>query len=150
MAQMLQGMFKQVGISIKIDTKPSLALWNLMPQGKFDMLLSSWGYGTSDDATNYWGSDMIPTKENGFSGTNYGGWSNKENDKTLEAEFGELNNSKRIELYKKHLELWSYYLPYVPLVDGPTPIFAKKFVKSFDAGYDNGLGWIIQNWYISK
>jgi len=150
MAQMIQGMLKQVGISMEIDTKPAVSIWELQPQGKFDANLSGWGYGIPDEALNYWTSDMIPSEANGFGGTNYSGWSNKENDAIALEAFNELNSKKKLELYEKHFAIWSKELPYLPLVAAPTPIFAKKYIKSFDAGYDNGLGWIIQNWYISK
>jgi len=135
---------------MEIDTKPAVSIWELQPQGKFDANLSGWGYGIPDEALNYWTSEMIPSEANGFGGTNYGGWSNKENDVIALEAFNELDSKKKLELYEKHFAIWSKELPYLPLVAAPTPIFAKKYVKSFDAGYDNGLGWIIQNWYISK
>jgi len=36
------------------------------------------------------------------------------------------------------------------LVAAPANHFAKKTIKSFASGYDNGLGWAIQNWYIQN
>jgi peptide/nickel transport system substrate-binding protein len=150
MAQMIQGMLKQVGIEMQIDTKPSLTIWELQPQGKFDANLSGWGYGISDEALYYWTEDMIPSEANGFGGTNYTAWTNKASDEIVSKAFTELDYEKKLQYYTDHLVLWSTDLPYIPLIAGPTPIFAKKYVKSFDAGYDNGLGWIIQNWYISE
>ncbi|HNR62552.1 MAG TPA: peptide ABC transporter substrate-binding protein [Thermotogota bacterium] len=150
MAQMIQGMLKQVGIEMEIDTKPGLTIWELQPQGKYHANLSGWGYGISDEAVYYWTEDMIPSEANGFGGTNYIGWVNEESDAYAYKAFAELDQTKKVEYYAKHLALWANDLPYLPLVAAPTPIFAKKYVKAFDAGYDNGLGWIIQNWYIDR
>lgn len=151
MAQMIQSMLKQVGISVKVDLKPSLVVWTeIMPYGNFDALLSGWGYGVSDDASNYWTTDLIPSDANYWGGTNYTGWSNAENDEIIYAAARELDPAKKVALYEKHFALWTEELPVLPLVVAPTPHFAKKYIKSFDSGYDNGLGWIIQNWYIQK
>ena len=50
-------------------------------------------------------------------------------------------------VYVKHqLALWTKELPAIPLVAAPANHFAKKTIKSFASGYDNGLGWAIQNW----
>lgn len=150
MAQMIQGMLKQVGIELEIDTKPAVLVWDILPQGKFHAVLSGWGYGLSDEAAYYWTEDMIPSEENAFGGTNYTGWANKKSDEYVYKAFAELDFNKKVEYYIKHLAEWSNDLPYIPLVAPPTPLFAKNYIKSFNAGYDNGLGWIIQNWYVDR
>lgn len=150
-AQIIQGMLKQVGINVKIDAKPALVIWTeVFPYGDFDALLSGWGYGVSDEAANYWTSDQIPSEANFWGGTNYTGWANSENDEIINAAARELDPEKKVALYEKHFALWTDELPSLPLVVAPTPHFAKKYIKSFNSGYDNGLGWIIQNWYIQR
>ncbi|RKX43244.1 MAG: peptide ABC transporter substrate-binding protein, partial [Thermotogae bacterium] len=109
-----------------------------------------WGYGVSDEAPNYWGTDMIPSEENGWGGTNYTGWSNKKNDEVLQKMSTEVDFKKRLELYEEHFALWTNDLPVLPLISDPTPHFAKKYIKSFSSTYDSGLGWIIYNWYIDE
>lgn len=151
LSQLIQGMLKGIGMKVNIDLKPSLVLWTeVMPLGKFDALLTGWGYGISDEASNYWGTSSIPSEANGFGGTNYTGWSNAENDKILEALTQTLEADKKLALYKDHFALWTDELPTIPLMADPTPHFAKKFVRSFSSTYDGGLGWSIQNWYIQK
>jgi peptide/nickel transport system substrate-binding protein len=148
MAQLIQGMLKKIGMNVKLEAKPALVIWEEAPMGKFDAWLTGWGYGVSDEALNYWGSDMIPSEENNWGGTNYTGWSNPQNDEILEQMAKEVSYEKRVELYKKHFALWTNDLPVLPLISDPTPHFAKKYIKSFNSTYDSGLGWIIYNWYI--
>ncbi len=148
MAQLIQAMLKKVGISMKIELKPALVIWEEAPMGKFDAWLTGWGYGVSDEALNYWGSDMIPSKENNWGGTNYTGWSNPKNDELMQLMAKEVDPKKRLQLYEEHFALWTNDLPVLPLISDPTPHFAKKYIKSFNSTYDSGLGWIIYNWYI--
>jgi len=81
---------------------------------------------------------------------NYTGWANAENDELIVAASKELDPEKKVALYERHFALWTDELPVLPLVVAPTPHFAKSYIKSFNSGYDNGLGWIIQNWYIDR
>lgn len=148
MAQLIQAMLKKVGISMKIELKPTLVIWEEAPMGKFDAWLTGWGYGVSDEALNYWGSDMIPSEENNWGGTNYTGWSNPKNDELMQLMAKEVDPKKRLQLYEEHFALWTNDLPVLPLISDPTPHFAKKYIKSFNSTYDSGLGWIIYNWYI--
>lgn len=148
MAQLIQAMLKKVGISMKIELKPALVIWEEAPMGKFDAWLTGWGYGVSDEALNYWGSDMIPSEENNWGGTNYTGWSNPRNDELMQLMAKEVDPKKRLQLYEEHFALWTNDLPVLPLISDPTPHFAKKYIKSFNSTYDSGLGWIIYNWYI--
>ena len=150
MCQLIQGMLKKIGISVKIELKPAIVIWDQAPMGKFDAWLTGWGYGVSDEAPNYWGTDMIPSEENGWGGTNYTGWSNKKNDEVLQKMSTEVDFKKRLELYEEHFALWTNDLPVLPLISDPTPHFAKKYIKSFSSTYDSGLGWIIYNWYIDE
>ncbi|HPJ87922.1 MAG TPA: peptide ABC transporter substrate-binding protein [Thermotogota bacterium] len=151
LTQLIQGMLKGIGMKVNIDLKPSLVLWTeIMPTGKFDALLTGWGYGISDEAANYWGTNCIPSEANGFGGTNYTGWSNDENDAILEELTQTLEADKKLTLYEDHFALWTDELPTIPLMADPTPHFAKKYIQSFSSTYDGGLGWTIQNWYIQK
>ncbi len=150
MAQMIQGMLRQAGITMEIKTIPPVAMWEIMPQGEYNAILSGWGYGISAEAAEYWTADAIPSEANSFGGVNYSAWSNEENDWIVVHAGATVDSQEKRELYERHLVLWSEALPYVPLVCPPTPIFAKNNIKAFNAGYDNGIGWIIQNWFIRK
>ncbi|MDK2945071.1 MAG: peptide/nickel transport system substrate-binding protein [Mesotoga sp.] len=151
MAQMIQGMLKQIGMEVEIEVMPALVIWTeIFPYGDFDAHISGWGYGVSDEAANYWTTDQIPSEENYWGGMNFTGWANAENDELVNAAARELDPEKKLALYEKHFALWTEELPVLPLVVAPTPHFAKKYIKSFNSGYDNGLGWIIQNWYIDE
>lgn len=148
-AQLLQAMLRPLGISVKIDLKPGQIIWaEVMPYREFDALIGGWGYGITDEAMNYWGSWSIPSEANNWGGTNYAGWSNEENDALIQAAALELDHEAKVELYREHFALWSHDLPVLPLYSAPTPHFAKANLKSFNSGYDNGLGWIIYNWYL--
>jgi len=150
-SQLIQAMLRAVGISVNIDLQPPQVIWaDVMPYREFDALLSGWGYGISDEAVNYWHSSGIPSDANSWGGTNYAGWANEENDRIIEQAARELEPEQKTELYEQHFELWSHYLPVLPLYSAPTPHFAKEYLKSFNSGYDNGLGWIIYNWYLDK
>ncbi len=150
-SQLIQAMLRQVGISVKVDLKPAQVVWaNVMPYREFDALLSGWGYGISCEALNYWHTSSIPSEANSWGGTNYAGWANQENDEIIEKAARELDPEKKAELYREHFALWTHYLPVLPLYSAPTPHFAKADIKSFNSGYDNGLGWIIYNWYFQQ
>jgi len=151
LSQLIQGMLKAIGMKVNIDLKPSLVLWTeVMPYGNFDALLTGWGYGINDEASNYWGSNNIPSEANGFGGTNYTGWSNARNDEILDELTRTMAAEKKLELYTEHFKIWTEELPVIPLMADPTPHFAKKYIRSFSSTYDGGLGWVIQNWYIEK
>lgn len=151
LSQLIQGMLKAIGMKVNIDLKPSLVLWTeVMPYGNFDALLTGWGYGINDEASNYWGSNNIPSEANGFGGTNYTGWTNARNDEILDELTRTMAAEKKLELYTEHFKIWTEELPVIPLMADPTPHFAKKYIRSFSSTYDGGLGWVIQNWYIEK
>ncbi|MEA4883252.1 MAG: ABC transporter substrate-binding protein [Clostridia bacterium] len=149
--QLIQKMLKDVGIAITIDNKPAnVVIGDLMPHRQFDMSLVGWGYGVSDEAANYWDSELTPSDDNAWGGVNQVGWINAENDRLIRKAAATLDPAAKTELYVKHLVQWTTELPVIPLVAAPANHFAKKNIKSFDSGYDNGLGWIIQNWYIQN
>lgn len=149
MAQLLQAMWREIGVNLIIDLKPMQIIWaETYPMREFDAIITGWGYGITDEAANYWGSGSIPAAANNFGGTNYGGWSNAENDKIIEQAVREIDHDKKVALYEQHFALFSAELPVLPIYSAPTPHFAKSYLKSFNSGYDNGLGWIIYNWYL--
>ena len=80
---------------------------------------------------------------------NFTGWANAENDELVNAA-ARSSIRKRSWHSMKALRALDRGTPVLPLVVAPTPHFAKKYIKSFNSGYDNGLGWIIQNWYIDE
>ncbi len=149
--QLIQKMLKDVGIAIEIDNKPAhVVIGELEPHRQFDMAMTGWGYGVSDEAANYWDSELIPCDQNSWGGVNQVGWMNAENDRLVRKAAETLDPAAKTELYVKHLALWTKELPAIPLVAAPANHFAKKTIKSFASGYDNGLGWAIQNWYIQN
>ncbi len=151
MGQILQGMLKGIGLKVKIDQKPSLVMWTeINPYGKFDAVLTGWGYGVNGEALNFWGTDSIPSEANGFGGTNYTGWSNSKNDEILKEMAVTIEYDRKLELYTEHFALWTEDLATIPLVSDPTPHFGKKYIKSFSSTYNGGLGWAEYYWYIDK
>jgi ABC-type dipeptide transport system, periplasmic component len=85
-----------------------------------------------------------------WSGTNQCGWSNPENDRLVAEAAATLDPAKKKDLFAKHLALWTRELPHIPLLSPPANHFAKKSIKNFSSGYDNGLGWAIYNWYLQE
>ncbi|MFP4460855.1 MAG: peptide ABC transporter substrate-binding protein [Thermotogota bacterium] len=151
LGNLIQGMLKDIGMKVNLDMMPMLVAWtDVMSVCKFDALLANWGFGISDEASAYWETKDIPSKDNGFSGLNYRAWSNEENDAILDEISRTLEADKKLALYKDHFALWTDELPTIPLLTDPAPHFAKKYIKSFSSTYDSGLGWAIQNWYIQK
>ncbi len=148
LAMLIQGMLKQVGVTVKIELKPAQVVWSeTLPQRKFDMMLSGWGYGLADEAKSYFGTEAIPTAKNSWAGNNFMGWSNAENDKIMDEALREVDPTKKGELYAKHFGLWTEALPYYPLVVDPTPHFAKRSLRSYSSGYECGFGWRCYDWY---
>jgi len=151
MGQIIQGMLKGIGLKVNINQKPALVMWTeINPYGKFDAVLTGWGYGTNAEALNFWGTDSIPAEANGFGGTNYDGWSNARNDEILAEMAVTMEYDRKVELYAEHFALWADELATIPLVADPTPHFGKKYIKSFSSTYMGGLGWTSQYWYIDK
>lgn len=149
--QLVQKMLRDVGIAIDIDNKPArVVIGELAPHRKFDMCWMSWGYGVSDEAADYWSSSGIPSEANAWSGTNQCGWSNAENDRLVAEAAATLDPAKKKDLFARHLALWTKELPHIPLLSPPANHFAKKTIRNFSSGYDNGLGWAIYNWYLEQ
>ncbi|MDK2931059.1 MAG: peptide/nickel transport system substrate-binding protein [Bacillota bacterium] len=149
--QLVQKMLKDVGIAVDIDNKPArVVIGELAPHRQFDMCWMGWGYGVSDEAADYWSSSGIPSEANSWSGTNQCGWSNPENDRLVAEAAATLDPAKKKDLFARHLALWTKELPHIPLLSPPANHFAKKSIKNFSSGYDNGLGWAIYNWYLQE
>ena len=57
----------------------------------------------------------IPSSQNAYSGSNSGGWRNKEVDKLIEAIDLEFDDEKRLEMVHKILHFYTDEVPVIPL-----------------------------------
>ena len=75
-------------------------------------------------------SDNIPTSDNGWSGQNYPGYSNKRMDDLIDSLELELDLDKRLTLWAELQRLYAEDLPALPLFFRANAYFFPKWLKS--------------------
>lgn len=96
----MQNQYKQVGIELTIKNEPARVFFGeTTKKRKFEgMAMFAWTTLPEEDLRPFFHSQSIPKKENGYSGSNYAGWSSPKLDNMIaeiEVEF-DANKRKRI------------------------------------------------------
>jgi len=112
----LQAAWKQIGVELKVKNYPARVLFSeILRQRKFEMGLYSWVGAPDGSQRAQLHSQMIPSLENNWSGSNRPGWKNKDVDKWVEQVDEEFDPKKRVALMKKVLKKYTEELPALPL-----------------------------------
>ncbi|MDR5683148.1 MAG: peptide ABC transporter substrate-binding protein [Armatimonadota bacterium] len=113
----MRDQLKQVGIELRIDNRPaSVFFGTVVPQRQFPHLAMYASLFTPESIpVNRFHSSQIPTRENGWVGDNRVGWRNAENDRLWEQLASELDERRRVALFRRQQEIFAEELPYLPL-----------------------------------
>ena len=115
--QVLQGMWRQVGIEARIRNEPPRVLFaETLSRRRFQgAALFAWISSPENVPRSTLHSEEIPTEARNWSGQNYGGYRNPAMDALLEAIPQELDRAKRRILWSRFQKLFAEDLPELPL-----------------------------------
>ncbi|QDK38626.1 peptide ABC transporter substrate-binding protein [Bdellovibrio sp. NC01] len=144
----LQNQWKQVGIDLTLKTYPARVFFaDVLRHRKFQLALLTWVNSPNVIPVNTLASNMIPSESNGWSGHNRAGWKNKQVDKWLEQASSEFNKTKRVELMKKVLKVYSEELPSLPAYYRSNNSVIPKKMKGYElSGHVFSEFLQIENW----
>jgi peptide/nickel transport system substrate-binding protein len=153
---MVKDQLAQVGIDLIIDSFPSSTLFDTTastPQAlvsrTFDVVEFAWldSYDPGSDATYNMHSDNVPSKNNGYSGGNYGDYKNPRNDVLLDQLQRSLDPSfRRIALLEAQT-IWQSDLPALPLFLRPITTATSTRLTNFKpTPAPAGETWNIEQW----
>ena len=114
----LQDQWKKIGVEITIKNEPARVYFGeTVRKGKYPaMALFAWISSPENSPKSTLASKNIPSKENGYSGQNSGGWTNKEVDHLLLNVIDkEFNAEERKKIMKKVLYHYTNEVPVIPL-----------------------------------
>jgi peptide/nickel transport system substrate-binding protein len=113
----LQNEWKKIGAEVLIKNEPGRVFFGeTVRKGLYPgMAMFAWMSSPENSPRSQFHSEMIPTKANGFSGQNSGGWKNPSIDKEIEELEGEFNPKKRLELVGQILHAYTDEIPVIPL-----------------------------------
>jgi peptide/nickel transport system substrate-binding protein len=115
--QYLQAEWKKVGINISIKNEPARVYFGeTVRKAKYTGLaMYAWISSPDSPPKGTLHSSEIPTKKNGFSGQNSGGWSTPAVDKMFDDIFLEFDPAKRKKIMGKIQHAYTNQVPVIPL-----------------------------------
>ena len=115
--QVLQSMWKQVGIEIRIKNEPARVFFGeTVNKRRFTgMALFAWISAPENVPRTTLHSNEIPSSDNGWSGQNYTGFVHERMDGLIDAIEIELDKQQRGELWKELQAIYAQELPAIPL-----------------------------------
>jgi peptide/nickel transport system substrate-binding protein len=149
MQQIIQSDLKKIGVDITLDNKPAKVFFgDLARYRKFPHLsFYSWVMDPSSWGHTLWQSDMIPSKENSWSGQNYPGWRNEEATALLRKVPVELDLKKRKAMMDKVQELYAQDLPAIPMYFRPVvAVSDTKLLNFTPTGTQTPVTWSANTW----
>ncbi len=128
--QVLQTEMKAIGIELVIKNQPARVMFGeTLRRRQFTGLVEfDGGAGVDALPLSQLSSHYIPTAENGWSGTNYAGFSNRTMDDALAAARTELDPDRRRALWKPILQTFADELPEIPLYYAATAVITPKWL----------------------
>lgn len=113
----IQNELKKVGVELTVKNEPARVFFGeTVPKRKFEgMAMYAFTTLPEENLRPYLHSTSIPTKKNGFSGTNFAGWSNKKADTLIEQMEAEFDSQKRKNLAQEIMALYTEEVPVLPL-----------------------------------
>jgi len=115
--QVMKEQLKQVGIDLRIDNRPaSVFLGPIVSRRQFPHLAIVGSLFTPElSEFDRFHTSMIPSEANAWQGNNRPGWRNAENDRIWEQLINELDEGKRVALFRRQQEIFAEELPTLPL-----------------------------------
>lgn len=128
----IKSAFKEVGAELTIKNYPARVLFaEILRKRNFDLGFYSWVSSPGSGQRNTFHSQMIPTEQNMWSGSNRPGWKNKDVDQWTEAFDLEFNEKKRIALMKKIMKAYTEELPAIPMYYRSNNSVVPKDLKNY-------------------
>lgn len=146
--QVLQAQWRQIGIDIRLKNQPARVLiGDTASHRKFQMAMFAWIGAPEEVPRSELSSSQIPSAQNGWSGENFGGFSNPEADRLLDAIEDELDTTKRLDLWRQLQVLYAEQLPALPLYFRADPFVLPKWLEGVTpTGHDAPSTLWIENW----
>ncbi|MDA0148929.1 peptide ABC transporter substrate-binding protein [Vibrio sp. LaRot3] len=147
--QFAQGQWKKIGVKIIINNQTARVYFGttLTERKHKGLAMFAWGSSPEQLPRTTMHSEYIPTKDNGWSGQNYAGYSNPEMDKVIEQIEAELNVEKRMELWKTFQNIYATELPALPLYYRADSFILPKWLKGVEpTGHQNYSSFWAENW----
>ena len=130
--QVLQSQWREIGASVLIRNEPARVFFGNTMAHRLNLGLSMYAWLSAPESLprTTLRSDNIPTSENGWSGQNYPGYSNKRMDDLIDSLELELDLDKRLTLWAELQRLYAEDLPALPLFFRANAYFFPKWLKS--------------------
>jgi peptide/nickel transport system substrate-binding protein len=114
--QVLQGMWRQAGIEVRIRNEPPRVLFGeTLNRRRFQMAMFAWISSPENVPRSTLHSDEIPRAERNWSGQNYMGFRNARMDEILEALPEILDREARLPVWRELQAIYAEELPAIPL-----------------------------------
>lgn len=146
----MKNQLKEVGIDLRIDNRPaSVFLGPIINRRQFPhMALYNSNFTPEDSGFSRYHSSQIPSPQNNWEGSNRPGWRNQDNDRIYEQLIAEMDEQKRIALFKRQQEIFAEEVPSLTLWN---PIRLTTSHKALREVRPTGLGtsylpWNIWQW----
>lgn len=149
----LQDQYKQLGIEILAKNEPARVFFGeTVRKRKFDgMAMFAWVSSPENSPRSTIHSVSIPNEKNGWSGQNFMNWSNKENDKLLDALELEFDAQKRVKLAHQIMKLYTEEVPVLPLYYRSDTSVVPKNLKNYrPTGHQFAETNDIEKWDLSN
>jgi len=129
--QVLQSQWREIGVNVIIRNEPARVFFGDTMAHRLNLGLSMYAWLSAPEALprTTLRSDSIPTSDNGWSGQNYPGYSNKRMDALIDSLELELNLDKRLALWAELQRLYAEDLPALPLFFRANAYFFPKWLK---------------------
>jgi peptide/nickel transport system substrate-binding protein len=113
----LQDQYKQLGIEIVTKNEPARVFFGdtMRKRNYGAMAMFAWISSPENSPRSTFHTVSIPNEKNGWSGQNFMGWSNKEDDKLLDQLDTEFDGKKRVELAHQIMKYYTDDVPVLPL-----------------------------------
>jgi peptide/nickel transport system substrate-binding protein len=115
--QIIREQLRQVGIDVRIDNRPASVFFGVMvPRRQFTHMAMYASLFTPESIPfDRFHSSQVPTPATNWEGNNRVGWRSAENDRVWDELISELDEQKRVALFRRQQEIFAEELPSLPL-----------------------------------
>jgi peptide/nickel transport system substrate-binding protein len=148
----LQDQYKQLGIEIVTKNEPARVFFGdtMRKRNYGAMAMFAWVSSPENSPRSTFHTSAIPNEKNGWSGQNFMDWSNKEDDKLLDALDVEFDANKRIDLAHKIMKIYTDDVPVLPLYYRSDVAVTPKNLKNHRAtGHQFAETNKVEEWELS-
>jgi peptide/nickel transport system substrate-binding protein len=161
MQQFLGENLRQVGVAVKFNNAPSAVVLSAAYRSRAQdgtwsgFLHFAYSMGSADDGVRSACRDddgalvFAPTKENGYRGTNYGGWCNADFDKLRSQAVTEFDPAKRKAIFARMQDIWADEVQSIPIYFQADPrVFRKGLLNWVSSTFASSGYPAIEPWLI--